>query len=133
MCLNLKRTGLNLVRDKQKTRACTLPGSITWTKVENTNAGSRIICLNISKTRKLPLGLTLRLRFWVLTAQKNGSSLIGDKRESLASFYLKKGQRIKRPNFRYLLFRTKTTKKLHVKANIDPVSGYFKSKRMGHT
>ena len=56
-------------------RACTLPDSVSWAKVENSNAGSRStsICFFIRQTRKLAPGSTLRFQFWVFEAQENGT------------------------------------------------------------
>ena len=55
----LKRTGVHQVRDRQYSRACTLPGSVNWANVENSNAGSSINCLYISETRKFAMGSPL--------------------------------------------------------------------------
>ena len=56
-------------------RACTLPGSVSWAKVENSNTGFRStsICFCMSQTIKLAPESTLRFQFWVFEIQENGA------------------------------------------------------------
>ena len=56
-------------------RVCTLQSSVSWAKVENSNAGSRStsICLSISETRELAPGSTFRFQFWLFETKEYGA------------------------------------------------------------